>query len=597
MKKLICISIAILLLLSGCAKEKAKPETVSESGAQTLPQSTDEMFSERDVDPSYDSAQSITLTGEGIKTDSENVRVSGTTATITKEGTYLVSGTLKDGMLLIDAADTAKVQIVLNGADITSGTSAPIYVRQADKVFVTLAEGSDNSITAGGSFVLVDENEIDGAIFSKDDLTVGGSGSLKVSSPAGHGIVAKDDLALTGGNINIECASHGIDANDSVRVKSASLTVDSGKDGIHCENNDDTSLGFVYIESGSFDIAAEGDGISAASYMQITGGDFKLLTGGGSVNAQKKTSDSWGGMGGGGRPGGGMHGGMGGPMARPTSTMTAVTETETDEEGTSIKGIKSGGAMQISGGSFEIDSADDALHSNLSITVTGGSFEIKTGDDGFHADETLTVENGSINITESYEGLEALDIKLSGGDIKLVASDDGLNAAGGTDMSGFGGVRGDEGFGRGPMGGGASNGSIVISGGTLYANASGDGIDANGSFEMTGGNVTVCGPTRGDTATLDYDVSATVSGGTFIGTGGAGMAQTFSDAKQGLISISVGNQSAGTNIKIVDNSGKELVSYAPELDFAVVIISSPDIKSGESYKITIGNQSETITAN
>ena len=207
----------------------------------------------------------------------------------------------------------------------------------------------------------------------------------------------------------------------------------------------------------------------------------------------------------------------------------------------------------------------------------------------------METSGGTIEITESYEGIEALDIIILGGDITLTADDDGLNAAGGTDQSGFGGRdNGNFGGGHGSMSQG--NGSIVISGGKIDITASGDGIDANGTLEIKGGVTSVCGPTSGDTATLDYDISATISGGTFIGTGASGMAQTFSDSTQGVIAVSVGNCSANTEIVVKDSSGKTLISHTPPLNFAVVIISSPDIEKGETYTLSIGSEEADITA-
>jgi len=157
-------------------------------------------------------------------------------------------------------------------------------------------------------------------------------------------------------------------------------------------------------------------------------------------------------------------------------------------------------------------------------------------------------------------------------------------------------------FGGGPGGmgghGGMSsgNGSIVISGGNLYINSSGDGLDANGTLEISGGYTIVVGPTQGDTATLDYDKSATITGGTFIGTGAQGMAQSFGDSEQGVIAISVGNQSAGTKIVLKDKNGKTIIEHSPELNFAVVILSSPDIKKGETYTVTVGSESGEFKA-
>lgn len=241
------------------------------------------------------------------------------------------------------------------------------------------------------------------------------------------------------------------------------------------------------------------------------------------------------------------------------------------------------------------------------ILSNGGTFTAASGDDAFHGEETLTVTAGTIDITESYEGLEALDIRVEGGDITLVASDDGLNAAGGTDSSGttggrdgrFGGGPGGNGGGTGGNGGGmssSSDGSIVISGGSLQINASGDGIDANGSVTISGGYTVVTGPTQGDTATLDYDVSAVITGGTFIGTGASGMAQTFSDSEQGVVSVSTGSQSAGTAVTLADQEGNTLITCTPEESFQVVILSSPDLVSGETYTVTVGKASAEVEA-
>lgn len=227
------------------------------------------------------------------------------------------------------------------------------------------------------------------------------------------------------------------------------------------------------------------------------------------------------------------------------------------------------------------------------VSSTEGTSEAST------ADETLTVTAGSINITESYEGLEALELNIAGGDISLVA-DDGLNAAGGVDSSGIeGGRDAMVPGGRGGMGQGtsfSSNGSITISGGNLYVNASGDGIDSNGTLTITGGYTVVVGPTQGDTSTLDYDVSATIAGGTFIGTGASGMAQSFSDAEQGVVAVSAGSQEAGTTVTLSDQDGNALLSCTPELSFDVVILSSPDLVSGETYTLAVGSATADVEA-
>lgn len=614
MKRFLSLLLILMLLCTSCQQPKeeaATPDqetesTQKEEATQTdtadpnFVESDEEMFSERDQNASYDASSAVTvqLQGNSIAVQGGGATVSGSTVTLTREATYLVSGTLEDGMILVDAGDQAKVQIVLQGASVTSASSAPLYVKNADKVFVTLADGTANSLANGGTFTAIDENNINAALYSKQDVTLSGGGSLTVTSPAGHGISSKDNLAVTGGTYTVQSASHGLDANDSIRISAGNLTLAAGKDGIHAENTDDATLGFVYISGGTFDIDAEGDGISAGNSLQIQGGTFDLVTGGGSENGQKESSDRWGAMGGGmGGPGGGR---PNKPGYRPTS-VSASAETEGEDSSTSMKGLKSGSEMKLSGGTFTMDCADDAIHSNGSVLLEGGAFTVATGDDGIHADATLTITAGTVNITQCYEGLEALDIAVSGGDIKLVATDDGLNAAGGNDASGTDGGR-DGMFGGGMGGpgggmGGASNGSITVSGGTLYINSSGDGMDANGTLTISGGKVTVVGPTQGDTATLDYDKSAVITGGTFIGTGASGMAQTFSASEQGVIAVSVGNQAANTTITVQNAKGETVLTYAPELPFAVFIYSDPALQTGATYTITVGSQSGSVTAN
>ncbi len=601
MKKIITVSIFlcfIITMLTGCNSTNDK--AVSSLSEIAISGNDSNMFTQKDTDISYNqnSAIKITLNGLSATATDKSVKISSNNITLTKAATYIVSGSLNDGTLAIDTSNKSEIHLVLDGATIKSSKSAPLYIKKASKVFVTLK--GNNTLSSGNSFTAKDGNNIDGTVFSKQDLTFNGDGKLSISSPAGHGIVCKDNLCFTSGSYTITSASHAIQANDSVKIKNSTITADSGKDGIHAENSEDISKGFVYISGGTIKLESEGDGISSSSYTQITNGTIEILAGGGYENSAKEHSDNFGNFGG----GGGMFGGPerpGGPNRRNAEGMsystvnTANTTTESDDS-TSMKGIKSGNSMKITGGSITINSADDAIHSNISTIISGGTFNIASGDDAIHAENTLTVSKGTIKITESYEGLEALHIKINGGDINLKANDDGLNAAGGTDNSGTGGR--DERF-EGKGGPGASsnsNGSIIISGGKLYINASGDGIDANGTLSITGGHTTVVGPTQGDTATLDYDKTGTISGGTFIGTGASNMAQSISSSNQGVIALSVGSQAAKTKIIIKDKSNKEIISYSPELPFQVVIISTPKIKSGETYTVTVGTESGEFTA-
>lgn len=577
MKKRAMIALVLCLCVMLCACERDDPasdgtvgsagNTVSAGESVTIG-NPGELFTDRDYEVGYDDSDSVAISLNGSSITAGNgVTVDGTTATITQKGTYVLTGSLTDGMIVVDVDKEDKVQLVLSGVSIHSQSNAAIYIRQADKVFLTLDASTENFLSNGGSFTQLDGNNIDGVIFSKEDLTLNGEGSLSITSPGGHGIVSKDELTVTSGTYTIDSASHGISGKDNVCIANASFTITAGKDGIQADHDEDEALGFVYLESGSFRITSEGDGISASGYLQIQNGQFTILCGGGSENAQQQASDSWGiGGFGGGRPGAGN------------------TGSSSDSDSTSMKALKATGELVINGGSYTIDCADDAIHSNSNVTVTAGSFTVATGDDGIHADNALSITGGVILITESYEGLEGQTVSISGGEIAVVASDDGINAAGGTDQSGMGGFRGGDMFGSTA----SSSSYIQISGGTVYLNASGDGIDSNGSLTITGGHTTVCGQTQGDTSVLDYETTGTITGGTFIGTGAYTMAQTFSSSEnQGVIALSVGYQSAGTEVVLKDSAGNVIVSVTPQENFAIVSLSTPDMVKGKTYTIDI----------
>ena len=508
------------------------------------------------------------------------VRLNDKSVTISEAGRYVISGSLKNGSVIVDADKDSKLELVLDGVEIHSKNSAAIYIKQADKVTISLAQGSENRLSNGGKFEKLDDNNIDAVLFSKEDLKIKGAGSLIIDSPAGHGIVSKDSLEIKGGSYNISAMGHGIDCNEDISIENAKLAIACGKDGIRSENSGDSGLSDIFVQSGSFEIKSEGDGISAGDEICIKSGEFNIVSGGGAENAPEKSSQM--------------------PMGFPggfkgRSEFGGFEEQNADEDSVSGKAIKAGGDILFEGGIFALDCADDAVHSNGSIKIDAGDFKITSGDDGFHADESLMVSGGNIEVLKSYEGLEALHIEILEGNININADDDGLNAAGGTDQSGFGG-RGKDRFGPPGMSMN-SDGSIVISGGKLYVKAGGDGIDANGTLEITGGDTVVCTPTYGDTATLDFDVSGIISGGSFLGSGANNMmAQTFDKSLQGIIAVGVGSLPAGTEIKVYDSLGNLLIIHSPELEFAVAILSTKELEKGQSYTITVGELSGEIQA-
>ena len=533
--------------LGGCAAKTDEiviGETLASTAASGTEISADtiadasEMFTDRDLAGEYtENGSSVITLGEGD-------------VIISEEGTYILRGSVENAVVIVDADENAKIQLVLDGVNISNEDGAAIYVRTADKVFITLADGTVNMLENSGSYTAIDDNNIDAVIFSKCDLTVNGSGSLSITATAGHGIVSKDDLRVTGGTVTVSAEKHGLSGKDSVRITDADLNITAGKDGIHSENTDKEDKGFVYIESGSLNIVADGDGISAGAYLQIDGGEFALTTGGGSSNK--------------------------------------TTAKDEDGDTVSTKGIKAEGQLTVNGGTFLIDSQDDALHTNGNMTVNRGVFTIATGDDALHADETTTVKGGTINISTCYEGVEGNDVVISGGYLKLYATDDGINAAGGNDGSGFGGMFG------GSFGGSGS--SILISGGEIYINADGDGIDSNGDLAVTGGTIYVSGPESDGDGALDYDGTGQITGGTLVAVGRSGMAMNFGDTStQGSILISTANCAAGTEVVLKDADGNVMVSYTAESSFNSVVVSCPGLEQGGTYSVMAGDEAYEVT--
>lgn len=501
------VLIAFALAVSGCGSASYAAETqqtgallsetVQEAPTQENTQDTEqasslqlldasEMFTDRDMEIGYDDDSSIriSLNGESASCSSQAVQISGGTVTITQDGTYILSGSLNDGTVVVDAPDTAKLQLVLDGVDISSSGSAAIYIVEADKVFITTAADSENSLENGGEYIAVDDNNIDAVIFSKTDLTLNGSGTLTIHAGAGHGIVSKDDLVLTSGSYEIEAASHGISGKDSVRIANGTFSIVSGKDGIHSENSDNAELGFIYISGGSFNIDAQGDGLSAASAMQIDGGDFDISTGEGSASVTMKT-DSMG-------------------LAFRENSQSLESETE---ESISQKGLKCDGSISVSGGNFTTDTSDDSIHGGGDILISNGTFVLKSGDDAIHSDAAVKISNGDISISYCYEGIEGLSLTIDDGSYNIQSEDDGLNAAGGVDSSGFGGSRpGQEQFSS------DSQSFITINGGKFAIVSKGDCIDSNGDLTINGGTLDLTCSGSGNTA-LDCDGQYSNNGG------------------------------------------------------------------------------------
>lgn len=483
-------------------------------------------------------------------TNATEITLSGSDdVTITDGGVYVLTGTLTDGRVLVNAPG-ADVTLVLQNTDITCVDSSALYIYKAASVLVYLPDGTASTLTDGSSyddsdsFSSADDEEPNACLCAKSDLIIAGGGTLTVTSNANNGITGKDTLKIENTAVSVTAANHGINGKDCLVLKQADVTVTSGGDALRATNDSDSALGCILIGASALTLMAGEDGIQAETTLTLFDTTGTITSGGGSSAS----------------------------LAGDTSA----------------KGIKSGTDITVRSGSYTLDCADDGVHANGNVTISGGTFTITTGDDGVHADETVTITDGTLEISQCYEGIEGQTIDISGGTIDIVSSDDGLNAAGGADQSGFGGS-GHDSF------GGSADCCITISGGTIRIDASGDGIDSNSDLTVSGGEIYVSGPMSDGDSALDYDSTATVTGGTVVAAGYSGMAQNFgANSTQGSILLTC--QSASTEtIRVTDASGNVLAEFAPAKAYNCVVVSIPALTQGSTCTVTMGGQSTDVT--
>ncbi|SHO44631.1 carbohydrate-binding domain-containing protein [Anaerocolumna xylanovorans] len=609
LKKGLCLFLILsLFLFTGCTDKKDNSSSESAAGTQdkttadtstntktatvsTVKQTTGE-YSDNDLDASWDEASAIKMTfdKQNITSSDGSVTIKDNTAAIKKAGTYVLSGTLTDGSVIVDAGDDDNVKLVLNNTDMTSSTTAPLYIKNAKNVYLTLAESSVNTITDASKYVYADDttDEPSAAIFSKTDLTINGSGALNVNGNYNNAIQSKDDLKIINGTLTVTSVDDGIIGKDSISIKGGTITVNSTGDAIKSTNTEDTSKGFIIIDGGTYNITSGTDGFQAETSLIVNDGSFNVTTNGGSANAAPKAQDDFG-DGFGKKP----------DQNSSDSAATDSSATSTEEESSSAKAFKSASVLTINGGTFTVDSSDDSFHSNGTLTVTDGTFTISSGDDAMHADSELTLSVDKLDIKKSYEGIESANITINSGDITLTSSDDGINASGGSESSSAA---------SNDRGGFESNGNAVltINGGTITMNADGDGLDANGSITMNDGTIYLSGPTNNGNGPLDYDTAFTMNGGTLIAAGSSGMAQAPSDgSKQPSVAYVFDSaQTGGTKISLADTDGKEMISYTPEKNYQYVLISSPLLEKNKKYTLSSNGSlvytftiSDTVNAN
>lgn len=545
----------------------------------------DTEFTDREKSGSYKALEAVkitlnkttaTVSGSGAKAD-------GSTITITEEGVYVVSGTLEDGQIIVDASDSDKVQIVLDGVHINCETNAAIYVREADKVFITLAENSSNTLGGGNEYTQIDDNTVDGVIFSKSNLVCNGTGSLTIEADYKHGIVSKDDLVITGGTYKIAAADNGITAKDQIKILNGSFDIDAANSAVKAKNTDDAELGNIYIAGGIFTIEAEQDGFHATGSIVVDDGTITVNSGDDGFHAELDTV---------------IHGG------------TILVEK-------SNEGLE-GKRVVVNGGDITINASDDGINAANSgddgvNAINPGANAVGSGDDDSNAASSNNDSSAAVNsgddgsISGEADGKEPQQMPPdteNGSDMQPSQDFDPENApSDGNAPQNFdpGNAPSDgdapQKMQGGPGGGGNSELYIKITGGTLTVSADGDGLDSNGGLLVTGGTTIVYGPTSDGDSALDYDGSAIATGGTLAAIGSAGMTESFSeDSTQPVITYyCTETQSAATTITLTDSDGSALFTIAPEKAYASIVFTCSEMKLDATYTLTAGTDNEEIT--
>lgn len=529
----------------------AAAPSVSTKYAQTIDVSN--AFSDRDLDGSYDESKAtrIALSDGGTTVTGDGATVSGNTVTITAAGTYLISGTLSEGQIKVEANEADKVQLVLSGATVTSANSAALHVAKADKVFLTLADGSENTLATSGAYAAADDSAIDGAVFSRSDLTVNGGGSLAVSSAEGNGIVCKDDVVLASGSATVTAAKHAIQANDSVRIAGGSYTLHAGTDGIHAKNDENSKLGYIYVAGGSLDITAESDGFDANYVLRVDGGTITVSAGDDGLHAESDLS---------------VNGGD-------------ITVTKSNE------GLE-GARVTIAGGTQDVVASDDGVNASGDPDDSDSSSD--TDDDSSKNNAPGSDRPGTAGSGQMTGGQEPPAQDQGGrGDSTPPQVRQGGQGNGAPPQEGKGGM----------AAGADESAYLLITGGTLTVKADGDGLDSNGALEVSGGEVYVNGPTSDGDSAIDYGdgSTATITGGTVVALGSTGMAEGFGNSStQGSMLVSASGN-AGDTVTLSDSSGKVLCSYVAQKSFACVLVSAPGVEQGKSYTLKVGSNSIDVT--
>ena len=355
MKKIYSIIGVVVLITIVIALSMLKNNNVPTTTATLKIYESSELFTQRDLEQNINTANATRYT----VSDGKNIN-------ITTEGIYVISGSAKNVTIFVEAKDVDKVQIILENLSITNETMPVVYVKTADKVFVT--QTGNNSLKVTGTFAKDDTNNLNAVIFSKQDITFNGTGNLNIESSQ-NGITGKDDVKITGGTFNINAEAVAIRANDSIRIADGNLNIKAGTDGLHAENSSDDTKGYVFIAKGTIKIEATDDCIHGTSVVQIDDGVLEL-------NGAE---------------------GIEGTYVQINGGTIDINATG-DGRNAGRKSESYNVTIEIAGGEITIIMADgdtDGIDSNGDIKVSGGTINV-TGSSTFDYDGTATFTGGTI---------------------------------------------------------------------------------------------------------------------------------------------------------------------------------------------------------
>lgn len=483
----------------------------------------------------------ITLSDSGITIDGQGAVAEGSYLKIVRGGTYTISGTLSDGRIAV-RAQGEDVVLILNGVNVTCSNSAPLYVNKASSVTLLLNGTTENVFTDGTSYDYsleygdAVEEEPNACVFSKADLIIRGTGSFTVNAHCNSGIIGKDTLQIINTTVSVSAVNNGINGKDSLTVQNSTLSVNAGGDALRSTQEKDPSLGWAAFRDSNIYLVAGEDGIQVETAITVDNCSMSVTAG---VNGAEGTPSD-----------------------------------------TSQKGLKCNqGGITVNSGTLVINTTDDAFHSAGDISINGGALSVATGDDALHADSNIYVSGGKIEIPDCHEGLEGALVEISGGEVYIVADDDGINAAGGNDSSS-----------QDMRGMFMSDGSYLrISGGFVYIDSQGDGIDSNGDIYMTGGTLIVSGPTSSADGAIDYNGDFYIDGGTLFAAGASGMAQAPDNLTVNALSVTFDRELEAGSYVCVSGGDREFV-FRVEKNTGNIVFSSPELQTGTEYTVSYGGK-------